>query len=181
MLLNGLGAADFSNARLAIKPSILTNKPGWSPAPSIVAPTNVSVPSHTGTLIKSNLFDRYKSRSNPNVSIPVNQAYVNAAVDTLNNTPPSTSPTVTQSPPVTNTSPLVIPPPYSGGGGGGSATSDNPTDTAQQPPAVTGLAGIWSNLSTTGKLAIVGGGIVIIYYGYKMFKGGRTATAPKSI
>lgn len=171
MLLNGLGF-DFSGAKLAIKPSILTNKPGWSPAPSITTPTSTN----KGTLIKSNLFDRYKSRSNPNISVPVNQSYVNAAVDTLNNTPSTISPSVIT--PTSNTSPLVIPPPYSGGGGSSTA-SDSPTDPTQQPPA-TGLAAMWGNLSTTGKLAVVGGGIVIIYYGYKMFKGGRTATAPKS-
>lgn len=60
-----------------------------------------------------------------------------------------------------------------GGGGGGGAVDESPQGAAPQS--------WWEGLSTGVKAAIVGGGALVAFFGYRMLSGGgRSATAPKS-
>jgi hypothetical protein len=58
-----------------------------------------------------------------------------------------------------------------GGGGGGPVAPDLPLPVELS---------WWESLGTVGKVAVVGGGAVVAFLGYRYFAGGRSATAPKS-
>ncbi len=194
MLVNLSGPGAVINK--VVKPTIIPAATGWGkpviPAKnpignilnkvaSTVAPTWSTVTTAPVLLGRKNPLEFTRPNSSfstvlQRTSAPVVTPEVTKAATEAQNklSPAGPNPTI-----LTPSSPLSIPPPYQGGGGGGSSSSDvAPTDA----PPPSGIAGFWANLTTTGKLGIVGGGLIVIFIGYKMLhkNGGRSAVAPKS-